>query len=47
MVEMGFSHEELNAMDEREFLFLLETRIAFDKARAEAEKEAAKKGKDR
>lgn len=44
MVEKGFSHEELNTMEEGEFLFLLETRIAFDKARAEAEKEAARKG---
>lgn len=43
MVEKGFGHEELNAMEEGEFLFLLKTRIDFDKARAEAEKEAAKK----
>jgi len=42
MVEKGFDHETLNAMGEEEFLFLLESRIEFDKARAEAEKEAAK-----
>lgn len=40
MVEKGFAHEVLNAMDEDEFLFLLEERLEMEKARAEAIKKA-------
>lgn len=38
MVEKGFSHEELNAMTEDEFLYFLDARIVFDKLVAEAAK---------
>lgn len=41
MVECGFDHHALNAMDEGEFVFLLETRIELDQAREEARKAAA------
>ncbi|MCC2099160.1 MAG: hypothetical protein KDJ29_19885 [Hyphomicrobiales bacterium] len=45
MIECGFDHDVLMAMDEAEFAFLLDSRIDLDEARAEAEREAAAKVK--
>lgn len=43
MVNKGFAHSDLNAMEERDFIALFEEQIAFDEARAEAEAEAIRK----
>ncbi len=45
MVNKGWGHGELNAMDEAEFIAVFEEQIAFDEARAEAEQEAIRRAK--
>ena len=43
MVNRGWGHGDLSAMDEAEFVSVLEDQIALDEARADAEREAIKK----
>lgn len=45
MIDGGWSHAELNAMDEDEFLYWLEETLEFNRRVAEARTAAAEKDK--